>query len=128
MIKLDVIKVLLQFLGDHESLSNYSLEYSTALLMNLSLRTAGKMKCAKSEVPVLQTLTDLLEHENERVTTFVNGTLYSVSALNCYILLSMILSLNIMKDKAKEIGLGDFLKHLIKGSHKDAKGGLNKHI
>jgi LisH domain-containing protein ARMC9 len=55
------------------------LEYTTALLMNLSLRTEGKNKC--EEMPkniVLQVLSDLIEHDNMVVRTHVNGTLYSI--------------------------------------------------
>lgn len=36
-----------------ESLSDYSIEYATALLMNLSLRSAGKDKCEDPEVRIL---------------------------------------------------------------------------
>lgn len=47
MINLDVIKWIIQTLQAeaHENLSEYSLEYTTALLMNLSLRVQGKNKC-----------------------------------------------------------------------------------
>ena len=38
--------------GQGEMLSEYSVEYSTALLMNLSLRTEGKARAAKEEVGV----------------------------------------------------------------------------
>jgi hypothetical protein len=31
--------------NEQETLSDYSIEYATALLMNLSLRAAGKDKC-----------------------------------------------------------------------------------
>lgn len=46
MIQFDVINWILTTLKDEaERLSEYSLEYTTALLMNLSLRAAGKNKC-----------------------------------------------------------------------------------
>lgn len=46
MIAMDMIKFIVFILwNDFENLSEYTLEYSTALLMNLSLRTAGKNKC-----------------------------------------------------------------------------------
>lgn len=46
-----------------DTLCDYSLEYATALLMNLSLRQEGKNKC--EVIPdVLQVLNELIEHEN----------------------------------------------------------------
>lgn len=42
MIEEDLIQWLSQLLTDHDNLSDYSLEYSVALLMNLCLRSAGK--------------------------------------------------------------------------------------
>ena len=46
MIDLDVISWILNTLkNEGDNLSEYSLEYTTALLMNLSLRIAGKNKC-----------------------------------------------------------------------------------
>lgn len=41
-----MIKWIARVLRDEgETLSDYSIEYATALLMNLSLRSAGKDKC-----------------------------------------------------------------------------------
>ncbi len=47
MINLDVIQWIINTLQEEasENLSEYSLEYTTALLMNLSLRVQGKNKC-----------------------------------------------------------------------------------
>lgn len=50
--------------GEGENLSDYSIEYATALLMNLSLRGAGKDKCEQQEIELLKVLNDLVEHEN----------------------------------------------------------------
>ena len=83
--------------------------------MNLSLRTAGKIKCEEpdviilkkifiekaSQVEVLEVLNELLEHENMQVRTFVNGTLYSL------------LSRPILKEQAK-VGLSLFHRSLQK--------------
>ncbi len=38
MIELDMVKWLVSIMSDVETLSEYSLEYASALLMNLSLR------------------------------------------------------------------------------------------
>ena len=51
MIQNDLIKWIIQTLTkEKDTLSEYSYEYSTALFMNLSLRTEGKKKC---EEPVI---------------------------------------------------------------------------
>ena len=77
MINLDVIPWLIQTLKEEqETLCDYSLEYMTALLMNLSLRSSGKNQC--ESLDILTVLNDLLEHENMQVRTHVNGTLYSI--------------------------------------------------
>lgn len=41
MIENNLIPWLIDVLEEHDSLSDYTLEYSVALLMNLCLRTAG---------------------------------------------------------------------------------------
>ena len=52
-------------------LSAYSLEYGTALLMNLCLRQRGKESAYSSEVDILEVLSDYLEVEDEQVNTLV---------------------------------------------------------
>lgn len=63
-------------------LSDYSLEYATALLMNLSLRSKGKTICEglsqQKGMSLIKVLSDLMEHDNLQVRTHVNGTMYSV--------------------------------------------------
>jgi len=49
---------------DSEAISFYSLEYATALIMNLSLRRAGKDKIENSKIDIMQVLNSLLEHQN----------------------------------------------------------------
>jgi hypothetical protein len=72
MISLDLIKWIVVTIRDElETLSDYSLEYATALLMNLSLRVEGKNKC--EEIPdLLNVLSELIENENLQVRTHVN--------------------------------------------------------
>ena len=64
MIQYDVIRWIIETIRDEiEQLSDYSLEYATALLMNLSLRVNGKNKC--QELPeILPVLNELIESEN----------------------------------------------------------------
>jgi len=109
---LDVIKWIIQILKTEaqENLSEYSLEYTTALLMNLSLRVAGKNKC--EELPkniVLQVLSELIEHENMVVRTHVNGTLYSI------------LTRKSLKQQARELGMQEMLQYLMENSDEQLK-------
>ena len=58
------------------SLSLYTIEYISALLMNLSLRVLGKKRCEK--FTILPILVNMLLHPNLQVRTYINGTLYSI--------------------------------------------------
>ncbi len=64
MIQFDVIKWIVETIRDElDTLCDYTLEYATALLMNLSLRVEGKRKC--EEIPeILTVLNELIENEN----------------------------------------------------------------
>merc|ERR1719291_234678 len=104
MIAADVISWLVSALADVDTLSQYSVEYGTALLMNLSLRSAGKAKCASPELDVLSVLSQLMESDSLQVRTYVNGTLYSVLVRGS------------LKERAHEIGLADSLRALIEHS------------
>jgi hypothetical protein len=77
-----VIKWIVETIRDElDSLCDYSLEYATALLMNLSLRNEGKNKC--EEIPdILHVLNELIENENLQVRTHINGTMYSILTRN----------------------------------------------
>lgn len=113
MINRDLIKWVIKLLkGDVENLSDYTLEYATALLMNLALRTAGKIKCEDSELDVIQVLSMHLEHENMQVRTYINGTLYSI------------LSREVLKERAKELGMQEMLTCLMN----NPEGQLSKQI
>lgn len=68
MINNDLISWIVKTLRDEkDTLSEYSYEYATALFMNLSLRSSGKLKCEDPNEGVLHVLNDLLEHENMQV-------------------------------------------------------------
>lgn len=56
MINHDLMKWIIQIMkNEYGIMSEYSLEYATALFMNLSLRTEGKKKC-EEKIFVLETL------------------------------------------------------------------------
>jgi len=102
MIELNMLDWLGKLLKtDVDTISYYTLEYATALLMNLSLRTAGKAKIENSAIDLIRVLNGLLEHENTQVRTYVNGTLYSI------------LTRQKLKERAYSIGLDQALKELM---------------
>jgi hypothetical protein len=105
MIQLDLIKWISAVLrNEADQLTDYSIEYATALLMNLSLRDAGKDKCEEPDIQLLNVLNDLVEHENLQVRTYVNGTLYSIFTRKK------------LREEAKELGMPEVLQYLMEQS------------
>lgn len=100
MIELNMIQWLCSILRLPKNLSEYTLEYSTALLMNLSLRTAGKNVCEDPSMHILELLANLIKYDNIQVRTYINGTLYSV------------LTRQSLKSKAKAMNLEVLLNRL----------------
>ena len=104
MIECNVIRWIIQILrGNQDTLSDYTLEYSTALLMNLSLRNRGKDACQKlyPEINIIRELSDMMENSNVQVRTHVNGTLYSI------------LTRKSLKEQAQAIGMQEMLTYLM---------------
>uniref|UniRef100_A0AAQ6IVA6 LisH domain-containing protein ARMC9 n=1 Tax=Anabas testudineus TaxID=64144 RepID=A0AAQ6IVA6_ANATE len=112
MIADNVIAWLVDELQDSDCLSDYTLEYSAALLMNLCLRTKGKRKCAENAKHVLKVLTDLLGHENHEIRPYVNGALYSI------------LCIPSVRQEAKEMSVEEILRCYSKEDNPD----LNRQI
>ncbi|XP_047444171.1 lisH domain-containing protein ARMC9 isoform X2 [Mugil cephalus] len=112
MIADDLIGWLVDELQDSDCLSDYTLEYSAALLMNLCLRTKGKRKCAENGKHVLKVLTDLLGHENHEIRPYVNGALYSI------------LCIPSVRQEAKEMSVEEILRCYSKEENPD----LNRQI
>ncbi|KAF4014044.1 hypothetical protein G4228_005591 [Cervus hanglu yarkandensis] len=102
MIQDGLIIWLIDILKEPDCLSDYTLEYSVALLMNLCLRSAGKNMCAKVAGLVLKVLSDLLGHENHEIQPYVNGALYSI------------LSIPSIREEARAMGMEDILRCFIK--------------
>ncbi|XP_077343803.1 lisH domain-containing protein ARMC9 [Lithobates pipiens] len=107
MIKDGLMDWLVQELEDTEHLSDYTVTYSTALLMNLCLRSAGKKACAKNASHVLRVLSDLLGHENHEIRPYVNGALYSI------------LAVNVIREEARAMGMQEILRCFIKEGNTD---------
>ena len=105
MIDPDIIKWVITLLkSEGNSLSENNLEYSTALLMNLTLRSKGKLKCEEVSNDILEVLNEHLENENNQVRTYVNGTLYSV------------LESKKLREEAKQLNLDQALEMLLQNS------------
>ena len=60
-----------QLLSQPASLSDYTLRYAVAFLMNMSLRPSGRRRSALYPTPTLQVLTQLLEYDSAEVSTCV---------------------------------------------------------
>ncbi|XP_076134766.1 lisH domain-containing protein ARMC9 isoform X2 [Alosa pseudoharengus] len=97
MIRAGLIGWLVDELHDSDCLTDYTLEYAVALLMNLCLRTQGKRKCAENAKHVLKVLTDLLGHENHEIRPYVNGALYSI------------LGISAVREAAREMSMEEIL-------------------
>jgi hypothetical protein len=81
MINHNIIKWLMPLLGKTDRLSDYTLEYGVALLMNLCLRTSGRKKCAEIAEQAITVLSSLLTHPNQETRPYVNSSLYSILTL-----------------------------------------------
>ncbi|OWF46707.1 LisH domain-containing protein ARMC9 [Mizuhopecten yessoensis] len=107
MIDAGLIEWLVKVLEDNDSLSDYTLEYSVALLMNLCLRTSGKKRCVTHANQTLKVLSDLLGHENQEIRPYVNGALYSILAIPS------------IREEAKAMGMEEILRCFIKEDQPD---------
>jgi hypothetical protein len=77
MIERGIIRWIAQTLKlEKDDLSETSMQYLTALLMNVTLKKCGKQKCEKEQM--IQLLIDLLEIEEQEVRSFVCGSIYSL--------------------------------------------------
>ena len=79
LIELNVIHYLIDiFMFQADTLSDYSIEYGLALLMNLSLRKEGKEKFEAVGENIVKILIKFLKYENIQILTCINGMLYSL--------------------------------------------------
>lgn len=85
-----------------EDLPSPTLRYATALLMNLSLRTAGRKRIleAGGTEGILRLLGSILECGDPEVRTFVNGTLYSLFGMKS------------VREWGRRLGMEDLLKYV----------------
>ena len=103
LIELNIIHYLIDiFIFQGDILSDYSIEYGLALLMNLSLRKEGKEKFEAVSEKILNIFIKFLKYENIQVLTCINGMLYSL------------LSKKKIKKLAIELKIWDYLEELKK--------------
>ncbi|XP_065890044.1 lisH domain-containing protein ARMC9-like [Dysidea avara] len=113
MISIGLLPWTIKVLQHHDTLSDYTLHYSLALLMNLVLRTAGKEACIPCASDTLMVLSDLLEHEDQEVRSYVNGILYSLVQVPA------------IREQAKAMGMREMLDSALKASPPELQGQLN---
>ncbi|CAD8146486.1 unnamed protein product [Paramecium octaurelia] len=79
MLDSDIIYVALTILQREKFiLSEYTYEYITALIMNLSLSTRGRDALSMNKELAFEVLFELIEYPNDQIRTFTNGTFYSM--------------------------------------------------
>ena len=79
LIELNVIHYIVDvFSKQGDSLSDYTTEYGLALIMNLSLRKAGREKFESVAEQTLKILLKFMDKDSPQVLTCINGTLYSL--------------------------------------------------
>nr|CAD7409566.1 unnamed protein product [Timema poppensis] len=105
MIELGVVEWLVQSLSaEYTDMRTYTLEYTTALLMNLCLHRQAKERCVPLSKIVLKVLSALLGTELTHAVPYVNGTLYSL------------LANPLINQEAKKMGLCKVLDHYLQRS------------
>ncbi|XP_066585369.1 lisH domain-containing protein ARMC9-like isoform X2 [Prorops nasuta] len=103
MIEIGLIELLIYYLHyKNHKMSYYGLDFSTALLMNLSLQRQGRMRAATIAPSLITTLIKLLEINNKTALMYVNG------ALNNF------LSDPIINEEAKKVQLASILEYYCK--------------
>ncbi|XP_063598879.1 cell surface glycoprotein 1-like [Penaeus indicus] len=100
LIRNGAVEWLVSTLGNTSNLSPYTMEYAAALLMNLTLRSAGRSRCVPLARSLLPTLTHLLASVPVHVVPYVTGALYSL------------LSHQTLRQEAFHLGLDTSLQHL----------------
>jgi len=81
LVKQNLIPWIITALKQADMFHLYTLEYITALLMNLTLRAEGRKACKDPSLDILNVLTSLLDVENTEIRSHINGTLYSIFAI-----------------------------------------------
>jgi len=98
LIEHDLIEKMVNLVRqEYQSISDYSLECSMAMLMNLSLRTKGKEKMEKIHAILIPLLKGILMSNSGQIVIYANGILFSI------------ISSEVMRNFIKQTNLADFL-------------------
>ncbi|XP_064385078.1 lisH domain-containing protein ARMC9-like isoform X1 [Halichondria panicea] len=108
MIKSSVVQYLAECLLSQPH-SEYTVRYSLALLLNVSLRCIGKTYCEPYSEILLTVLGEYLEHEDQEICSYVNGALYSLLASPS------------IRDVARQIGMEEMLQSALRGCPPDVQ-------
>ena len=84
-----------------------SLQYFTALLLNLSFRSKGKDQFEQVSSKTVNLISELVDHPNQDIERYIKSTLY------------LLLNRNVFKVEATRQGLKDKLDTLMKQSNMD---------
>ena len=76
--QIEIIPWILDELIEYHKLKETTIEYITALLNNLVFKKKARDICIKVNPDILSLLVPLLEIDNEKINTHVNGILYSL--------------------------------------------------
>ncbi|KAJ1489325.1 hypothetical protein T484DRAFT_1780468, partial [Baffinella frigidus] len=80
LFDLDMVSWLVTLLLRSDTLSETTVEFSAALLLNLAQRTRGQHDCAAIASQFVSALGDLLEHDKLQVREYTHGILYAALA------------------------------------------------
>jgi len=99
LIDLDILGWCISTLiTEQVTVSDYTLEYCLALIMNLSLSSKGRDRCVKYSSSLLKVIFNYINSDSIHIRTCINGTLYSV------------LKKKAVKEEAKVKGLQEVLE------------------
>lgn len=80
IINLDVIELVINIIrSEYQTIGDYSLECSMAMLMNLSLRTIGKQKMEEVHTVLVPLLKGILLSGNGQIIIYAIGILFSIT-------------------------------------------------
>ena len=110
MIQMDMIKWILKVIKNEvPCVDEEMIEFCTAIMMNLSVRSAAKAKFEELQPELLQAITKYLNFHNLNVTKYINCLLYTL------------LSYESFRISAKKLGIDKLLNHLCSISESELK-------
>eukprot|EP01083_Nonionella_stella_P286536 975266_1 len=84
MIEIGIIEWIVEILSDPSTLSAYTIEYASALLMNLALKSFGRRACVSMASQIVDILRSLPECGLEQVRTYANGAFYALVTVSAF--------------------------------------------